>query len=291
MPLSEIADVRAQEPVGAFALSDREFALFQQLVYRETGIFLGPQKKALIISRLSRRLRALGIPSFGEYYDYVARVGGEEHVVMIDSICTNETSFFRDKRQFDFLEQTLVPAWIANAEAGRRPRRATVWSAACSTGEEPYTIAMSLAASLPDDWQVDILATDLSTKALSRAIEGVWPIARAAQIPPHYLKRFMLRGVRSQEGFITASDELRSKIRFERMNLNDDSYAVAGKYDAIFCRNVLIYFDQPSKTKVIQQLVSHLDENGVLFLGHAESITGLAPDMHSVGPNAYVRNT
>ena len=285
----ELDEVNAPAQPGMLTISDREFARYQEFIYRETGISLGPQKKALIVSRLGRRLRALALPTFGEYFDYVMTVGGEERVTMIDSICTNETSFFRDKRQFDFLERNLAPAWIEGAGAGRRAKRARVWSAACSTGEEPFTIAMSLAATLPDDWQVEILATDLSTKALGRAMAGVWPIARAEQIPEHYLKRFMLKGVRSQQGFMTATDEIRSLIRFEQMNLNDERYAVAGRFDAIFCRNVLIYFDQPSKVNVIRRLASHLDEGGVLFLGHAESITGLAPDLHSVGPNAYAR--
>lgn len=289
MPVSEIEEATAPVQPGTLNISDREFARYQDFVYRETGIFLGPQKKALIVSRLGRRLRALGLPTFGAYFDYATSEDTNERITMIDSICTNETSFFRDKRQFDFLEHTLVPAWVEGARAGRRPKRARVWSAACSTGEEPYTIAMSLAATLPDDWQIEILATDLSTKALARATAGVWPIARAEQIPEQYLKRFMLKGVRSQEGFMTATEELRDMIRFEQMNLNDESYAVAGRHDAIFCRNVLIYFDQPSKVNVIRRLASHLDEGGVLFLGHAESITGLAPDMHSVGPNAYAR--
>ncbi|HEV2721285.1 MAG TPA: protein-glutamate O-methyltransferase CheR, partial [Thermoanaerobaculia bacterium] len=170
-------------------LTTRDFRRFQALVQSEAGIFLSDQKRALLVGRLSPRLRALSLQSFAAYYDLVW-TDREELVRMIDAICTNETHFFREPKQFAFLEQQVLPSWRAAADAGTRAKRIRVWSAGCSTGEEPYSIAMSLSWHLPD-WTVEILATDLSTKVLERAAAGIWPMERADEIPPHYRKTFM----------------------------------------------------------------------------------------------------
>src|SRR5258708_618537 len=193
-------------------LSTKEFRLFQSLVHREAGISLSDQKRALLVGRLAPRMRALEIASFGVYYDRVT-TDHEELVRMIDAVCTNETHFFREPKQFAFLEHDIVPRWRAAAERGERGREVRVWSAACSTGEEPYSLAMTLSAHLPD-WKIEIIASDLSTKVLDRAAAGVWPIERAEQIPVHYRKSFMLRGSGPQEGKMAARPELSSLIRF-----------------------------------------------------------------------------
>jgi chemotaxis protein methyltransferase CheR len=265
-------------------ISTKEFRRFQTLVQRETGISLSDQKRALLVGRLAPRLRALALTSFAAYYD---RVGsdGEELVRMIDALCTNETHFFREPKQFAFLEEHVLPAWRAAAGAGTRPKRVRVWSAGCSTGEEPYSIAMSLLWHLPE-WSIEILASDLSTKALHRASAGIWPIERAGEIPPHYRKAFMLRGAGAQQGNMAARPELSSIIRFARINLSHDSYAVSGRFDLVFCRNVLIYFDAPSKQRIINRLLDRLDPHGFFFLGHSESLNSL-DRVRAAGPTVY----
>ncbi len=275
-------------------ITEREFTLFQALIYREAGIFLGPAKKALLMGRLTRRLRELGLNSFGAYYHRVVegdRAGiAEEKVCLLDCICTNETHFFREPRQFEFLEQQVFPEWKARAASGLRARRIRVWSAACSTGEEPCSLAMTLLAQFPPvtGWEIEILATDLSTRALERARAAIWPLEKAREIPPRYLKSFMLRGTRSQEGKVKAGPEIRSIVRFERLNLNEEVYPVVGLFDLIFCRNVLIYFNAESKARAIHRLLNHLAPTGHLFLGHAESLNGLTDRVQSAIPTVYV---
>ena len=170
-------------------LTPREFALFQGLIHREAGIHLSEAKQALLVGRLSRRLRELGISSFGAYYAYATDPrNASEQVELINRICTHETHFFREPRQFEFLEQTVIPGWQADAQAGRRAKRVRVWSAGCSSGEEPYSLAMSLLSHCPADagWDVEILATDISTHVLQRARAATWPIAKADEIPSAY---------------------------------------------------------------------------------------------------------
>ncbi len=271
-------------------ISAKEFAQFQGLIHREAGIYLSEVKQALVVGRLSRRLRELQLGSFGAYYRMV-EADEEERVRMLDCICTNETHFFREPRQFEFLEQQVFPEWAARAASGLMPRRIRVWSAACSTGEEPYSLAMTLLARFPPSsgWNLEILASDLSTRALDRAKAGLWRIDRASEIPQAFLRAFMLRGTGAQEGVMKAGPEIRSLIRFERVNLNQTRYPVRGPFDLVFCRNVLIYFDLASKARVVDRLLNQLAPDGYLFLGHAESLTGLTARVRSVGPTVYVQ--
>ncbi|HEX9052953.1 MAG TPA: protein-glutamate O-methyltransferase CheR [Anaeromyxobacter sp.] len=266
-------------------VSDEEFARYQALINREAGIWLAPVKKALLVGRLARRLRELGISSYGAYYEQVER-DEAERIRMLDAICTNETHFFREPRHFEFLEDRVYPAWRAEADAGRRPRRVRVWSAACSTGEEPYTIAMSLLAAFPSGWELDVLASDLSTKVLDRASAGIWPIEKAHEIPEPHLRAFMLKGFGEQEGLMKAAPELRAVVRFARVNLVGEALP-AGPFDLVFCRNVLIYFDRASKIRVVDRLVERLDPRGYLFLGHAESLGGFTTRARPVVPTVY----
>ncbi|HYQ81479.1 MAG TPA: protein-glutamate O-methyltransferase CheR [Anaeromyxobacteraceae bacterium] len=271
-------------------MGDREFRLFQGMVHREAGIWLAPVKKALLVGRLARRLRALGL---ADYRDYLERVEADpaERVRMLDCLCTNETHFFREPRHFEFLASRVFPRWRAEAEAGQRPRRARVWSAACSTGEEPYSLAMSLLSALPPQtgWEVEILATDLSTRVLERASQAVWPVEKAAEIPPAQLKAWMLRGVGSQQGLMKAGPEIRSLVRFQRLTLNDRGWPGLGQFDLVFCRNVLIYFDPPTKERVVGHLLEHLAPGGYLFLGHAESLSNMGHRVRAVVPTVYAR--
>jgi chemotaxis protein methyltransferase CheR len=265
-------------------LTTTEFRLVREFMHREAGISLSEQKRSLVMGRLAPRLRALSLSTYGDYLEH-ASSDRDEAVRMIDAICTNETQFFREPKQFTFLEHQVIPAWIAEANEGRRKKQVRVWSAACSTGEEPYSIAMTLLAGLPD-WNIEIIASDLSTKVLARASDALWPIERATHIPERYRRAYMMRGVRSQEGKMTAKQELRDLIRFERINLNGDRWPVGGRFDLIFCRNVLIYFDSAAKMRVVQRLLDALDPKGFFFLGHSETLNML-DRVRSVGPTVY----
>jgi chemotaxis protein methyltransferase CheR len=279
-------------PAEELPLRDEEFRLIQELVYRHAGIALTPVKKELVVARLAPRLRALGLDTYGDYYRYVVAPGhAAELVRMMDCICTNETRFFREPAHFELLVRRVFPEWRAQAAAGRRSRYLRVWSAACSTGEEPYSLAMVLLAHFPagSGWEVQVLATDLSSRALEQAQAGVWPLSRAREIPPEHLHDFMLRGVRSQEGWMQAGPLVRSVVHFERLNLHAERYPVVGTFDLIFCRNVLIYFDQESKAGVLRRLYSHLSPRGYLFLGLSESLpVGLLP-LRFVQPAVYTQ--
>lgn len=268
-------------------LSEKEYRLFKDLIYAEAGIALGDSRQALVQGRLSRRLRDLELPSFAAYYSVVL-VDPEERTLMMDRICTNETNFFREPQHFKYLEDQFVPML---RKADGRPRLVRVWSAACSTGEEPYSLAMVLCDLLPasEGWDVRVLATDLSTRVLAHAKRAIWPMERSANIPKRYLQRFMTKGIGSQTGFFRASPELRERVTFAQVNLNGATLSVGGPFDAIFCRNVLIYFDQATRYSVIDRMISRLSPNGHLFLGHAESIHGRTDQLRCVAPTLYVR--
>lgn len=285
------------KPVDAFAaaaeahrsltqISDKDFARYQALVNREAGIWLSTVKKALLVGRLARRLRELGLTSYGDYYERV-EADPAERTRMVDAICTNETHFFREPRHWEFLAETVYPAWQEQANAGTRERRVRVWSAACSSGEEPYSLAMSLLTAFPSGWSLEVLATDLSTKILDRARAATWPIAKASEIPEPYLKAFMLKGFGSYDGTMRAGPEIRALIRFQHFNLNGDEWPPAQSFDLVFCRNVLIYFDRVTKEKVVSRLLDRLVPTGHLFLGHAESLGGFTDRVHSIIPTVY----
>ena len=272
---------------GARILTPREFRLFQALIQREAGIHLSEAKKVLVEGRLARRLRELGL-DFADYYGLV-ETDPHEKVRMLDCICTNETHFFREPRQFEFLESHVFPEWRARAEAGTMARQVRVWSAGCSTGEEPYSVAMAFLARFPPSsgWEIEVVATDLSTRVLDRAQAAVWPIDKAREIPEPYLKAFMLRGSGPEEGRMKAGPLVRSRVRFQRLNLNAEPFTFAGRFDLVFCRNVLIYFDAASKARVVSRLLERMEPRGYLFLGHAETVTGLGARTRSIGPTVY----
>jgi chemotaxis protein methyltransferase CheR len=271
-------------------IAEHEFRRFQTLIEREAGIHLGPDKEALLVGRLRRRLVALGLRSYSEYYRLVSGDDPAECVRMLDSISTNETSFFREPRQFAFLTERAFPRWIAEAANGSRPRRLRAWCAACSTGQEPYSLAMALLDHLaPAGWTLEVLASDLSTQVLNRAALGTYPIEDAKEIPLDYLRRFMLRGKRLQQGLMRTTPAVREVVTFRRINLNDAVYPVQGPFDLVLCRNALMYFDLSVRRRVVDRLLDLLAPGGYLFLGHAESLTGLSERGHSVGSAIYAR--
>jgi chemotaxis protein methyltransferase CheR len=272
--------------VGAvYRISDDEFRRFQDLVQGETGIQLPESKRALLVGRLGRRLRELKLSSFGDYYHLVVDGRDQsERTRMIDRLCTNETYFFREPRHFEFLEREVLARWAAETPAGGRRVRA--WSAACATGEEPFSLAMTLLAHLPG-WEIEVFASDLSTHALDKARAAVWSIDQSREIPERHLKAYMMRGVGAQRGDMKASPELRRVVRFAQVNLHAPRFAVEGVFDLIFCRNVLIYFSPEGRARVVGRLLHHLAPAGHLFLGHAETINGITDELRSVGPTVY----
>jgi chemotaxis protein methyltransferase CheR len=273
-------------------ISDEEFTLFQALICRAAGIHLALTKKPMLVSRLMRRVAALKLPTFGDYYRYAISDGGEM-VRLLDAVCTNETWFFRNPSHFTFVKDTLCPAWRAEASAGRRPRRVALWSAASSTGEEPFSLAMVLLDALPG-WDVQVLATDLSSRVLERAQAATWPLEKSVDIPAPYLKRYMLRGTGTEEGKMRAGPDLRNVVVFRRLNLNDESWPLEpeSRFDAIFCRNVLMYFDPRRREHALRKILTRLPAQGHLFLGDAEGLSGfdglrmVAPSIHAFRASA-----
>jgi chemotaxis protein methyltransferase CheR len=270
-------------------LSDRDFGLFQNIIYQESGIYLASIKKELLVGRLHKRLKDLNIKTFNDYYYYVSS-NNDEKIKMLNCVSTNETRFFREETHFYFLEQVLLPQWRKLAHQKKLPRKIRVWSAACSTGEEAYSIGMVLLTSLPKEegWDIEVIATDLSTDALEHAEKGVYYIAQSQHIPSHYLKAFMLRGIKNQAGKMAVSNDLRNLIKFHRINLSSEISLLYGKFDIVFCRNVLIYFDTISKSKAVSQIVDRLAPQGHLFLGHAESFHMVTHRVKNIGQNIYV---
>jgi chemotaxis protein methyltransferase CheR len=277
-------------PPGVRPLTEREFTLFRDYIEKEAGILLTPVKKALLVARLSGRMRQLAMPSFTAYYDYLQEEGAEEERVrMLDCICTNETHFFREPHHFRFIEDRVAAELRAQADAGQRSKRVRVWSAACSSGEEPYSLAMTLLELFPPSsgWEVEVLATDLSTKVLARAREATWPMEKTRDIPMHLLKAYCLKGTGAQEGRFKMGPLLRETVRFARLNLNEPSWPVNGPFDLVFCRNALIYFGQARKAEVVTRLLSYLAPTGYFFLGHAESLAGMQQPARAVMPTIY----
>ncbi len=268
----------------------REFKQYQAYIEKHTGIAFPETKKDLLYGRLAPRLRQLGVRSFRSYFNRV-RENEQEAVEMLDRISTNETHFFREKKHFEFLENQILPQWSAAGMSGSRLKRVRVWSAGCSRGEEPYSLAMVLLKQLSPaaGWKIEILATDLSQRVLNFAEQALWPREKAGEIPAPYLKRYMLKGRRSQNGKMRAGPELKALIQFQRLNLNDPVYPISGPFDLIFCRNVLIYFTPDAKRKIVNRLLSYLAADGFFFLGHAETLTGLADGLHTVLPSVYSR--
>jgi chemotaxis protein methyltransferase CheR len=268
------------------APSERDFTLFQRLIHEQAGIHLTASKKDLLVARLQKRLRELGVPSFRAYYARVVD-DEDERTRMLDCISTNETHFFREPQQLAFLSQRVLTRLARDAADGLRARKLRVWSAGCASGEEPYTIAMLLHHQLAESgWQLEVLGSDLSSRAIERAESGFYPIERATEIPEPYRKTYMLRGVRSREGWMSVGPAIRGLVRFERQNLCADAYP-KGPFDVVLCRNVLIYFDSETRDRVVSRLVERLGPRGLLLLGHAESLTGTRHGLRYAGPLTY----
>jgi chemotaxis protein methyltransferase CheR len=265
------------------AITDQEFALFQRLIYKIAGINLSDAKKVLLVGRLQKRLRHHMLDSFSEYYRMLsAGKHPEELQIMVDLLTTNETYFFREPKHFDFVRDEVLP----KRRAGGTFR---VWSAASSTGEEAYTLAMLLAENLSGSaWE--IVGSDISTQVLEKARRGHYPIERNEGIPPAFLTKYCRKGVRSQAGTFLISSELRSRVSFHHINLTLPVEADIGKFDVIFLRNVMIYFDMETKRKVVGNLLPRLHTGGYFIIGHSETLNGISDGLHQVRPTIYQKD-
>jgi len=270
-----------------YGITSDEFLRFRKLIYDESGISLGDQKQTLLASRLSKRLRALGLATFAEYYDRVTTDSSKgEFTRMLDLISTNKTDFFREPKHFDFLRERILPELA-------QQKRIRIWSSACSTGEEPYTIAMTLqdGVSDPCQWDFKILATDLSTRVLAKAAEGVYDAERVREVSPEIVRRHFLRGRGTSECLLKVKPHLTTMIRFRRLNLMDDQYPIKSPLDLIFCRNVMIYFDRPTQEKLVNKFYRYLKPGGHLFIGHSESLQWVNHPFKTVAPTIYWKET
>lgn len=260
-------------------LGEKEFIQFQELIFRIAGISISAAKKPLVTGRLSKRLVHHGMSSYGEYFRHITTPSNSDELqVAIDLLTTNETYFFREPRHFDFFRQQ-IPA----LQRAGRPLR--VWSAASSSGEEPYTIAMVLADVLGEGaWEV--IGSDISTRVLERARGGHYPMTRIEGIPRHYLSRFCLKGVGEQDGTFLVERSLRNRVSLMQVNLNENLPNL-GEFDVIFLRNVMIYFDMPTKQKVVARMLPLLRPGGYLLVSHSESLNGITDALKMITPSIY----
>jgi chemotaxis protein methyltransferase CheR len=267
------------------ALTDREMDHIVRLVYERSGITLHRGKRALVIARLHKVLRAGGFGSFSDYVQHVERdQTGHELSVLLDAITTNHTSFFREDEHFNYLASRVVPP-LAAAD---RPLR--VWCAACSTGQEPVTLAVTLMEALPpaQHHRIRLLASDISTRALRAAAAGVYPAKTTAHVPLPILKGYFERGLGADEGKVRVQARVRRAVEYRRLNLIeiDDLHET---FDVVFCRNVMIYFDKAVQQRVVSMLERHLAPGGFLFIAHSESLNGLSHALKWMSPAVYQR--
>jgi chemotaxis protein methyltransferase CheR len=288
MMADHLPDAASAMPGGARSsfspvrLEDREFEVLRRLIHVETGISLAPSKRVLLESRLARRLRALELDSFEAYCDHLATRLDEELVPLINCVTTNKTEFFREAHHFEFLRTHVLPAAEARAERTGR-RRLRIWSAGCSTGEEPYSLALTLLEWLEDrpGWDVRILASDIDTNVLDAAARGQYPAERLEEVPSLWRRRWF-RERPDRPGWLQADEALRARIAFRRINLNEEPWAIRTTFDVILCRNVIIYFNRATQTSLLGRFARLLEPDGHLIIGHSESLAWLCDTFTAV---------
>lgn len=268
-------------------LSARDYARLCDLIHTETGIHLGSERRTMLESRIKRRLKALDLPSFSQYCQYLFTPGlrRDEMVPLIDAVTTNKTDFFREPRHFDFLLHQVLP--VMHASLTSRPF--IVWSAGCSSGEEPYTLAILLSeyAQAHPGFRFRILATDISTAMLSRAELGIYGEDLVEPVPRALRHKYFLRSRDAQAARVRVAPELRRLITFRRLNLLDSDFQISEPVDAIFFRNVMIYFDCSTKERILGRLADYLAPGGFLFVGHAETLHGMQVPFVPMAPSTY----
>ena len=288
-PLSSLSSLRQSSVAGLpardggareFSFSATDFERVRTLIYQHAGISLSPVKQDMVYSRLARRLRATGMQSFSEYLNALEKDGGDEWERFVNSLTTNLTSFFREPHHFPIFAEHLRKIGT------KRPVR--IWCSAASTGEEPYSIAITVAETFGTNTShVSIMASDLDTNVLASAQKGIYPIERVEKLSPERLRKFFLRGTGGQEGFVSVRPELKQMIQFQRINLLDANYSVKGPLDIIFCRNVMIYFDKPTQYKILSRVAPMMQPDGLMLAGHSESFLHAADLFKSLGKTVY----
>jgi chemotaxis protein methyltransferase CheR len=267
-------------------MRDSEFDFIRGLVYERSRISLSPDKRQLVSARLGKRLRATNLSSVGEYCRLLQAPGADEELAnLIDAISTNHTFFFREVAHFDFLREKVLPEMLERARA-ERWGKFHVWSAACSSGEEPYSIAITLAECLPTwSWQVE--ATDISRRVLARGAAAVYSSETVERLPRETLRNHFQRGFGPQEGNYRVKRTLRDRVSFHHLNLLQGELPFRDPFHVIFCRNVMIYFDRPTQEELVLRLASRLVPGGYLFVGHSESLTHMRHSLQAVRPAVY----
>ncbi|MBA3998439.1 MAG: chemotaxis protein CheR [Candidatus Accumulibacter sp.] len=263
-----------------FVFTPADFERVRKLIYQYAGISLSAVKQDMVYSRLARRLRATGLKTFAEYLALLEKGDRGEWEKFVNSLTTNLTSFFREPHHFPILAEHLK-------KLQNRPS-IKIWCSAASTGEEPYSIAMTVVEAFGGfNVPVSIMASDLDTSVLATAEKGVYPLERVGKLSPERMKRFFLKGSGAQEGHVCVRPELRRLISFQRINLLEANWPVRGPLDAIFCRNVMIYFDKPTQHKILARFTPLMHEDGLLFAGHSESFLHAADLFRSQGKTVY----
>jgi chemotaxis protein methyltransferase CheR len=273
-------------------LSRRHFQLLADFIERYSGIKMPPTKLTMVEGRLRRRVRATGMANLKQYCEHLFDNDGLaiEAIHLIDAVTTNKTEFFREPDHFRFLTERAVPQLMSGGRGGTRPPL-KVWSAACSIGAEPYTLAMVLSDLMPQisGLRYAITATDICTEVLDTAISGIYPEAMVKPVPPELRRRYVMRSKDRSRQQVRITPELRAMAQFARVNLMQAPYPIEQDMDIIFCRNILIYFDKPTQEIVLQRLTEHLRRGGYLFLGHSETLSGFHLPLEPVGPTVFRR--
>lgn len=270
-----------------FPFTDKDYAYIQNLVAESTGIVLTEIKRDMVYSRVVRRIRALGIKDFKEYCALLKAGNTQEMVEFINVITTNLTSFFREPHHFEYLTKTLLP----KLKASKRDHKIRVWSAGCSSGEEPYSIAMTLRDFFPrsSGWDIKILATDLDSNMVKKAAKGVYDEDRITGIDKKQLRKWVRKGKGNMQGSVKISSELQEMIAFKELNLMHD-WPMRGPFDFMFCRNVVIYFNKDTQRKLFARYDEILVPEATLFIGHSESLLNVTDRFKSLGKTIYKKN-
>lgn len=271
-------------------LTAEAYRFVVDVVYRHSHIRLGEDKQALLANRLRHRLRNLGLKSYREYCDLLRSPGGGEEIEhLVDLISTNHTKFFREPEHFSFLTRKALPALMPKVVQEGTPLR--VWSAASSSGEEPYTLAIALSEAMRAYPSVpwEIFASDISRRMLDRAQQGIYRMEAVEPVPPDLLKRYFQEGIGARSGFCRVKAEVRSRVMFHRINLFQPEYPVPSRFQVIFCRNVMIYFDAASRATLVHRLSQHLAHGGYLIVGHSESLFGIRHSLESIQQGVYYK--
>ncbi len=270
-------------------MTEKEFLRYSAFIESELGIKMPPAKKTMLEARLQKRLKAHSLASFSDYYDFVfgPDADGSELICLIDAVTTNKTDFFREPVHFDYLVRTAVPE-LLDGETGRT-RDLLVWSAGCSTGEEPYTIAMVLSEfrGTNPGFRFSVIGTDISSRVLEAAATAIYESEKIGPIPVPLRRKYLLRSKDPEKGLMRVSPELRSLVSFHRVNLMEDRYGLEGAADVIFCRNVIIYFERATQERLVGRLVRCLRDGGFLFMGHSETLMGMSLPLRTVAPTIY----